>query len=77
MAEFDILGLTLRRKRERVLNEIRSELLGLKHKIDYALKATEDGEQVNAHLISNVHMVTALIAEWNLLVEIMPCLEES
>jgi hypothetical protein len=48
----------------------------LRDNLENNIKRFEAGEQVDAHLISNFVMLTYEIARWNMMLELIPFLED-
>ena len=55
---------------------LRSELVRLRDNVNNALKALDDEERIDEYLISNSVMITALVAKWNLVRDLIPMADE-
>ena len=62
-----------KRAREAILGELK----WFKVNLDRAIAAAEKGERVDEHLIHNIVQVTAEIGRHNLLLDLLPALEDA
>lgn len=70
-----MLRTKLRIDAARVRAELKRDLQALARNIEDAIGSIDEGKRLPPRLVVNEAMITASIAEWNLLREIVPCLE--
>lgn len=58
------------------MNALESELKALQHNVNRALADLAAGQRIDEHLIANAVMITALVAKWNLVRDLIPMVDE-
>lgn len=72
----DVLRTKLEADAAQVRADLRRDMRMLVWHLEDATRALEEGQRVPSNLIANYTMMTDLISRWNLLREILPCLED-
>lgn len=73
---YRMLATRIKNEHDGTAMRLKSALKALEVNVQRALRALEDGEGLDAHLIVNASSITEEIARWNLARDLMPLVQE-